>query len=900
MRLALQRRLLASPSRTSILHRPVRSGDADSCPYHPHPPTSQGQSRRYTAKDDRAGQHLGSEARSFRTVKLSAATKDSRQDNGASEHNRPPAPRAQARLPDAQGSEGPEGAALSVSRVRERYRLVPSAQRNVPGGDLSSETQPGLPNKATEFQEGWRRRLTAFEQYQYQSDFEAPVSQGPRLVDSPSYAQDWQLWLELIAFRRRQHGAIGTMAIYREIFRRGLRLPTQGTVANQLWDLLIQAGFHDVGLLKEILIYAMFLKASTKRSWPHIYSGILSIALKVDPSSAYDWHVKVRDDFPPSLEDYQRLFKLSIGWGSAVHFRGLYVDAPLTGMYKTVIRQLCELQMYPEALRWHDLLCQAGDFPTESTDIQPLLDHLVYIGERSRFENIIKQLAEAEVGIRKVAEDYAQRDKAITSEIMNRKLGEAHGIAPTYLSDSFCARLFATQFFAVDTIIKGLHMIAAEMIGPLSLREIAFRDDCDPAAICRHLDVLKTAGVTLDNSPYCTTVRSLAVENKGEILKSIVDSDLHPDTFGDDGLQERLLAQYFEEDDVIKIERTLAILTTGCSFENLQRARTNLILRSQVTLGRQEQVLAMIEEMKHLGIAVSPRSSRHLRVCWLSRRSSGRGPRRTKELAILIQASQMTMQSGSFVPIYAWREILRRLGMEGRLMELENLALWLVDSYSSPAAKAALSKRILPSTHRSQALVGGEVSSEESPDFDPKHYLNTLFTTSARHAIVAWGFQQTGKPRKSIRRLVRPRTVGEPPKFEKIPQFQWTWGLHLLYKLKERGLPIEKSQVAQICRDRLDNLFGTGCSKRPINRRARSENLYSEEVYVRKMEEIWGRDLFKVWEKRWRPRKTAWRRRRFGAFRAWRPLGMNSETRTGRQRYPTMRHSRIKRVKHKL
>ena len=820
-------------------------------------------------------------------------TKDGGRDNGAIERDWPHTPRAHARLPDAQGPEDFEGASLSVSRVQPNYRMVPTTQRDVLGGNLSSGMQLGLPSQATRFQEGWRSCLTTFKQYQYQSNIEAPVFRDRRLVDIPLYAQDWQLWLELIVFRRRQHGAKGTIAIYREIFRRDLRLPTQGIVASQLWDFLIQAGFHDVGLLEEILVYAICLKASTNRSWRNIYSGILSIALKRDPCSAYDWHVKVRDDFPPSLEDYQSLFKLSIDWGSSVHFRSLYIDAPLTGMYTTVIGHLCELQMYLEALTWHELLCQAGDFPREVTDIQPLLDHCIYTGNKPWFENIIKQLAEAKVVIRNVAEDYAQRDKAITREIMNRKLGEVHGIAPTYLSDSFCARLFATQFFSIDTVIKGLHMIAAEVIGPLSLREVAARDDCDPAAICRHIEVLRTAGITLDNSAFCTIVRSLAVENKGEILKSIVNCDLHPDTFADHGLQERLLAQYFEEADLIKIERTLAILTTGCSNENLRKTRMNLILRSHVTLGRQTQVFAMIEEMKHLGVAVSPRSSRHLRVCWLSRRMIGRGPRRTQELAILIQASQMTVRSGSFVPIIAWREILRRLGMVGRLMEFENLALWLVHWYSSPAAKAALPNWILPSTHRGQALVEGHVSSEETPDRNPKHYLNLLFTTSAWHAIVAWGFQQTGQPRKLVQRLKRPRRAGEPPKYEKIREIHWTWGLHLLYKLKKRGLPIKTSEVARICRHRLDNLFGTGLSKRHINRRARAQNIWSEGSYVRKIEDIWGRDLFREWDRRWRRRKAAWSHRRYGALRLWRPIGMKWKKppkQTGGERHPTTLH----------
>ena len=844
MRLALQGRLLASRSIISILYSTVHSDFPGFGQHYFRPPTIRGQSRNYTAQEYEVLQLLASEARALRIGKVSAAVKDDGHGNGnGPERNWPDTPQAHAGLPDAQGFEQVEGAGLSQSALSPSYRMVPTTQRDVHGGNLDSGIQLDPPSKTKR----WRGRLVTFEQYQYQSDSETRFLQGQRLVEKSSYAQDWELWMELIVFRRRHHGAKGTMAVYKEIFRRDLRMPTQGILANQFWDILIQAGSHDSGLLEEILIYAMRLKLSTRRSWSELYYGIMSNALKNDPDSAYNWHAKLKYDFPPSLEHYQKIFRLSFDLGCSVHFRGLYEDTPVIGMYKTVILHLCELQMYTQALRWHELLCKAGDFPTEFSDIQTLLDHLVYIGDRYRFEKIIRQLAEAKVRISNVAEDYAQRDTAITREIMNRRLGEVHGIAPKSLSDSFCARLFATQFFSVETIIKGLHMIAAEVIGPLSLREIAFRDKCDPAAIAYHIDVLRDAGISLDNSVFCTIVRNLAMENKCEILKSVVECDLHPDTFVDHGLQERLLAEYYEENDPVKIERTLAILTASCSVKNLQIRRVNLILRSQITLGRREKVLALIEEMKQTGIPLSARSSRHLRVCWLSRRQIGRGPQSTQELTILIKASQMTIQAGGFVSIIAWREILRRLGMAGRLLEVENLALWLVDWYSSPAAEAAVSKRALSSAHRGRALVEGHVWSEESPNFDPKRYLNTLFTTSARHAIVAWGFQYLTTSHSSVRRFNKASRKMDLPQFERTTGIQWTWGLHLLRKLREHGLPVHQYEVARICRHRLITTFGAGLSKRKINRQARAQNSFSQRSYVRKMEEIWGKDLFRVY-----------------------------------------------------
>ncbi len=844
MRLALQK-LLGNPSATSILRSAVHSGGAGFCQHYSHSTPTPGRSR-YTAKEKGREQLLGPETRPFWIRKLPSVTKDNGRARGGIEPKWPDIPEAHARLPNAQKFEDVDGARLSQSTVPPDLQVLSVTKQDLHSGNLNSRTHLRPPTKAEGNNESWRDRLATFEQYQYESNLKAPAFGGPRLVDYPIHAQNWDLWLELITFRKRHHGSEGTMAIYKEVFRRDLRLPTLGNTANQLWDLLIRAGFYDSGFLEEIVAYATFLKRSTGRSWPGIYYGVVSVALKKDVDSAYSWHLKLRNDFPPAIGDYKRMFKLSLDWGSSAHFRNMYRDTPLIGMYRTVIWHLCKLQMYDEALEWHDLLYDARDFPTRPTDTKPLLDHLAYIGDGHRLEKVVRMLTEAKVGISNAVENFVRKDAPISREIMNRQLGKIHGFGPKHLSDSFCARLFATRLFSVDTIISGLQMMAVEEIGPLSLREIAVRDNYDPGAICHHTDSLKNAGISLHTSLFCAVVRSLAVEDKGILLKSIVSCDLHPDAFADFDLQERLLAQYYKENDLMKIERTLAVLTTGCSVTDLQMVRMNLILRCQVTLGKAEKVLATLGEMKSTGIPVSIRSSRHLRVRWLSRRQVGRGADETKELGIIIQASRMTMQSGRFVPIIAWREILRRLGMAGRLTELENLALWLVDWYLSPVAKAALPKRTMLTDHGDQSLVEGHVSLEKpEPNRDTQRFLSTLFTTSAQHAIVAWGFQHLVTSRSSIRRFKKASMEMDHPRF------QWTWGLHLLYKLRERGVPISRSEVARICRHRLNTLFGTGISKRKINRRARSEQnileSYTERVYIRKMEAIWGKGLFQVW-----------------------------------------------------
>ena len=843
MRLAPHGRFLATPSSHSTSRSVVRSRRAGFCQHY-------SQSRNHTAKEKREGQLSVSYTKVTTVRRVPTATKDDRHVGEANERSSPDAPTVHARSLNAQEFDGAEDARNSRSTNRQDGQMGPVIRFDAHSSNFSSRPSLGRPSRDGRNEQGWKSRLMTLEQYERESHVEGLKFRGHRLVDDPSYTLDWDLWLELITFRRRHHGTRGTTVLYKEIIRRDLQMPTEGFVANQLWDLLIRAGFHDIKLLEETVIYARRLKVHARRSWSKLYYGIVSITLKKDPKSAYTWHVKLKDDFPPSLEDYLKMFKISLECGRLGHFSGLYQDNPLIGMYKTVTWHLCESQMYAEALYWHDLLCETGDFPTQSSDVQPLLDHLIHIKDRARFGKVIRQLPEAERGISNMPDHSFRRDTAISREIMSEQLGEVHGVAPKSLNDSFCARLFATRLFSIDTLIKGLHMIATETIGPLSLREIALRTDCDPGAICQHIDSLRTAGISLENCAFCTVVRSLAVENKREILQSVVSCDLHPDTFADCDLQERLLAQYYDEHDLVKVERTLAVLTNGRPVKNLQLIRMNLILRCQVTLGMRAKALATLEEMKRMGVPASPRSSRHLRVHWLSKRQVGRGPDRTQELAVLIEASRMTMQSGRLVPIIAWREILRRLGMAGRLTELENLALWLVDWYSRPVTDAALRKRVIQSNRDCQAPNQGRASRRKAPKHDSHPSLNTLFTVSAQHAIVAWGFQHSTQPRKTFRRFKNSSTEEDRSRLEWTTRFRWTWGLHLLHKLRERGLSVQRGDIARVCRQRLNVLFGAGFSTRRINRLTRTKaasESHSKGVYVRKMEEIWGEDLFRTW-----------------------------------------------------
>ena len=854
MRPALQR-LLKSPATVSVLHKGLYLNSCGLCQHYSH-----------RTSNEKRGKTEDPDGKDHEAYVESSILSREAQDHNKTSRNLP----IQSYLLTGETGSGPRSTGKrnefssekrGSSRAEEFTEIVLESCEGIVAKDRRIDSPKALDSRA-QFQHGreqalmkkreWRERLSTFEQFQKESEIKTSTVDKPRLIDNGLYSEDWLLWLELIRFRRRHAGIQGIQAIYMEIFCRGRHIPTKGDIGEELWDLLFQAGHQDPEFLKRVIVYATRLKRSTGNASPRMYGSIIGHALKADPGSALKWHRLLKQEFAPSIENYKKLLRLSASWGSINNLRALYNDYPLFGMYATAIPELSKMQMYEEAIKWHSLLSDHQDLPSEFNDLKPLLAYFVQAGDSSRVEQIIGGLIQARSPVIDQATKYVRKNQTISRELVSRQLGEVHGVAPKQLSDSFCARLFATRLFSVKTVINGLQMMAVDSIGPLALREIACRDECFPPAILRHLDDLKNAGILLDGSLFAYLLQKLVWEDNKVLLKSLVESDLHPDTLDDNNLQERLLAQYYAAEDQLQVERTLAVLTArGSSGQERAKIWWNAVLRSHVTLRKLDAVKSILETMQQAGISVTSRSSRHLRVHWLTRRQKGQRAERTQELSIIIRATKNTLESGGFVPIIAWREIMRRLGMAGRLIEFENLALWLVDYYASPAGQQS----ILPDAALQSAGYQEWIDARALfKNKNPSKYLNVLFTTAAQHAIVAWGFQQevkmnpeTHQASKSFRRI-RP---GSSVPYSRQPL--WTWGLVLLKRLQERGVPIQQATVSRICRHRLTALFAHGTSNRPINRRtkwindmrARAIARYRPSSYVQEMENIWGRDLFR-------------------------------------------------------
>ena len=678
---------------------------------------------------------------------------------------------------------------------------------------------------------GWRNRLVTFEQHQYESDLGNSIPQGlkPRLVDTPGCATDFGLWLELARFRQRQYGLEGLKVIWKEISRRGLQLPCHGSIAYELWSSLLKLGFEFPRILKEIEIYAKKLQESIGASWPELYSTILKHHLKMKPQHAYQWHAHLYQHFSPSLEQLKEVFQdaaandITLGF-----FRPIYIELGIRGMYDTIVPKLCELENYAAALKWHKLLLRKHDLPSSASVSGPLLRYIAVYGRKEHLVEITKGMVHAGVPFPENNRSTYKSSPFMSRELMNIQLGETHGVAPKVFSDEFCARLFATRIFTVDTVINGLRVLGIEAIGSLSLREIGSRENFEPAAICSKFDLLNSAGISIGSSTFSILIRRLALEGKKDLLNDVLTCDLHPDTFEDRNLQESLLRSYHQTRDKRQMERTLAILTVNSPYENLAAEHWNLLLRIYLTQRDLNGIQQTLEAMREMHLKISSRSSSYVRVCMLSKRQVGKRPFRTNDLPLLVNIWREVLLLGGIVPPVAWREVLKRLGMSGRLKDFEALSLWLANWYLGTASIASRITLLSPTLRHkgiSTALVPVSLSSRHH-----LHPLRIMFSDVMQQAIVSWGFQH-GSHGRTTRNVTANGPPGRP---------SWTWGLQLLQKLRQRDVMIEGPIVAKICRQRLISLFGPGLSNCTRNRRMRQLNTGHISQYLEQIHGIWG------------------------------------------------------------
>lgn len=670
----------------------------------------------------------------------------------------------------------------------------------------------------------FQKKLTTWEELWFQSDVndDNPAT-SVRLVDYPEHRANFHLWIALLEFRQRVDGSQGIASIWRGIIGRRIHLPVDGPQAETLWRAFTALGLEDPPVLWQVYRYANKLYAQTGTRWPGLYKTVVGHFLPSDPKKGWKWHRLLEKPHRPRPDDLDFIFNQALQSEMALRvFRRIYLELDVRTLYDSIITRLCDLGLYSTAQKWHKTLMKMQDLPSSSTVVEPLIQHLSLDGQSIDVNRVIRSLIDAAVPLT-VSTSKALRDnRVISREIMSLMLGRTHLIAPKHFKDEFWARLFATKALSVSTVLNGLRVLGFETIGPLSMREIGLRD-ATPRAVALRMDLLENLGISIGKSVFSILVRKFALEDKAKMLSDLLSSDKHPDVFEDFVLQQSLLASYLKTQNRPQYDITMAALTAYAEGHGAVRT-WNLVLQSHLRERNFQAAAKTLEDMRIERVLVTTRSCRLMRSQILRYRKRGKRPvshpGHYDDLELLINLWQGILRSGRPVRPIAWREVLRRLGQTNRLDEVEKLALWLTAWYSPQGSENA---RARLSPFLSFARRGhNDPVPEDLPPPHPRHPYSIIFSTLQQEAIVAWGFRNIG--------------VNAPKKEHR----EWTWGLRLLSKLRNRGVVVHISTVRRVLQQRLTILYGPGRSAVRANRLARAKNPFSLEAVLAQTSAIWG------------------------------------------------------------
>ena len=695
----------------------------------------------------------------------------------------------------------------------------------------------------------WHHHLQKYSQFNRESRLESIDARSIRLVDNPSYQTDIELWIELFSFRRR-HGIEGALILWEGLKSR--RTLERSSDSVKIWPLLLELGLAKPEILHEIFILARTVYEERGEKHSGWYRQVVGHFMKTKPVKSYYWHKRLMGIFPPSRTDILHLrailLESSGNERARLHLEQIYKDLPFRDLYAEIIPYLCQADQYTTAIQWNYFLIENADLPPDLDCIQPLYWYLMATGQEEEAQCLKDMLYEHKDALSHIVSETPAVQMPISREMMDRIHGEFYSIAPKTFSDEFCARLFATSFFTVSTVIRGLHMFGMERIGPRSLREIALRavnsGICNTEVIKGNLESLQEARISIGKSVLSRLIKKLTLRNNVKVLTDVVTSDLHPETFEDRELQESLLASYLQDQKQREIDYTLAILSVNTPDSLRLTTESNLLFRAYCKREDWNGALQMIKRMGERHIILTGTSCRYLLKTGVRERGVGKRFSADESLYRVIGICQEALVLGSYVPTFVWSELLTRLGIAGQLESFENLALWLATRYLLNATdnfrETYLTCRTLASTGDSNS------ASVTITDRHLRHDFEKIFSDAMVRGVIAWGFQHSVRERGSHNHPESKALVIQP--FEELPGL---WGLRMLLKLrKEYGVRVKDNIVAKACVTRLHISFGVGRSNRKINLQARQRHeLYSYNIYLRAIERLWEKPIIQRYSK---------------------------------------------------
>jgi hypothetical protein len=675
-----------------------------------------------------------------------------------------------------------------------------------------------------------------------------------------------EAWATKLAYHERLDGLRGIFAVWHARHKEGYRLPTINSAHAQfLWGTFAK---HPK-LVSSVIEHAVELQQETGETHPRVYNLIMGYWLVRKPKEALEYHHQMLVKLHLRKLPLRELACSVRNYGHTALEALLYIyrNSNERDLYDEIVPRLIDCGNIAMARRWHNLCTYRHDHPSESFAAHPVIQ--IFTAESSALSNP------------NVHFDKTKRENPkLNKELMRRLLGR--DTAPVRFEDSFTARMFATRTIQTESIIKGLTMVGVNEIGPQAVSAMAWRTQ-PITELPRRFEELRAAGIALQGSVFSLALEKFALEQKWDLVTSMLESDQHPDVYGNADTQRSLLTYYLDQKDLKQAQRTLAILTL---FHNdSSRESWNLLLQLRVRQSKPQEVFNTMLEMRGQGITLSSATMASVRHM-LARRHRGHRPsscRAFDDLRFVTRFYVTALEAGmARIPPEAWHEIIRRYGMQSRFRELKRLLLWLLSWYAPrhssefPGLPRPLSldeateklRRSYP-VNRHYYNFPANVRQEK----DKNHPIRLLFPPSLQQGILIWGFRaglvRAAPLEQSMLGSIAAKRHHRRNLLRKsiLKRLDWNIGLKLLVQLRDLNVHIHPHTVTKALQAQFINLFGHGHSRIKANRIMEQSNTIPYREYVREVNRIWGSPLFTepqmlgfgrldglLWHPRWRRR----------------------------------------------
>lgn len=699
----------------------------------------------------------------------------------------------------------------------------------------------------------WRELVFDYDQLMFESGLIPPSlssNRTRRSVDRPEHATDIGLWSAIFNFAQRRGDSDGALVVWREIFQRMQLHQVDGVVAQAFWQSVAEAAVDDEAFLESTWAYAEWMHDEHSTLWPSYYRTVVGHFLESEEyEHALHWHVRLSAHFAvPKRGFFDMLKDFLCDPDPELQdaLQSIYITSRHRQLYDTIVPLLFSRGCSALARSWRETLIRHDDQPAAGAS-RPFLQHLAgYYPEvdLSPQEQTIANTRPAQY----LPPPSTQTDRKSADmptnlfHLMNRVHGETFGIHEKAFNDKIGARWFATSWVSADTAINLVYSLGIEEIGPLSLQSIALREGT-PAGVMRRLAQLEQCQIGIGQTNYARAIRHLAKVGDAETLHDLLHSTLHPDVF-DDIVQQRYVLGSATFTGDWKTHRLLLAVRLAVSQDTLVTASNRLLLAC-LEQKKKSAVIKLLDEFSARGTELLPATCESVSRSIVADMPRTLKPDTASDVDFYAAMCRRLAALRLPVATEAWRNILTILGRQGRLSDLEKVALDVVDQYVSLQA-TALPKSSPPATETSSApssdagsafkvhiadvpdIVRGEGRQEvdlgyrllprDIPFNHPLHPLSLVFNQGMTEAIVRWYFHRKSAYRQ--RRGVRRPNRRAQPSQQPAPQatasgmgsnphdFALAGGIRLLAMLRDRGVEIPVDSVkseALVC---IAALFG--------------------------------------------------------------------------------------------